>query len=220
MTNNTLEWSDGDDDWIREIGENEMLNQAERGEKRKAEDQNEEQGQYYYEIEGVRKQHSKKFNTTATNHIVRFNNVLDNVDLLESQKRTYAIFHHLLEDVTADMDPDDQVRFVLSSDQLQSPISIPFLRLKELTTEKVLSYVEKVVQSNEEFRLNDMVTVDIIHVEMPQGSGKSKLRRTTYDIREYLKKKKSIIPINNKDDLCLARALAVSIARIEKRSTV
>ena len=51
---------------------------------------------------------------------------------------------------------------------------------------------------------------------MPQGSGRSRLKRTTYDIREYLKKKKSIIPINNKDDLCLARALAVSIARIEK----
>ena len=51
---------------------------------------------------------------------------------------------------------------------------------------------------------------------MPQGSGRSKVKRTTYDIREYLKQKKSVITINNKDDFCLARALAVSIARIEK----
>ena len=138
------------------------------------------------------------------------------MDLLESQQRTHVIFHHLLEDVTTGMNPNDQVRFVLRSDQLQTPIAIPFLPLENLTPEKVLSHVEKVVQSNEEFRLNDTVTIDITHVEMPQGSGRSRLKRTTYDIRDYLKKKKSIITINNKDDLCLARALAVSIARIEK----
>ena len=235
---NTLgEFSDGEDDWVFEIHEGNnnskdddegdlmsiidedgVLNQVGRGQKRKNDDdvQDEEQGQYYYEIENVKKQYSKKFRMTSTNHTIRFNNVLDNIDLLESQQRTYAIFHHLLEDVTTDMNPNDQVRFILRSDQLQTPISIPFCSLEELTTEKVLSNIEKVVQSNEEFRLNDTVSIDLIHVEMPQGSGKSRVKRTTYDIREYLKKKKSVIPINNKDDFCLARALAVAIARIEK----
>ena len=224
------EWSNSeDDDLIRNIDEDILLNptgdnlsdnlegeQTGRGEKRKAENQNEEQGQNYYQIKPVRKHHSKKFNTTAKNYTVRFNNVLDNVDLLESRKRTYTIFHHLIEDVTADMNPNDQVRFTLSSDQLQTPIAIPFCSLEELTSEKVLSYVEKVVQSNEEFRLNNTVDIDLIRVEIPQGSGKSKVKRNIVDIREYLRKKKSVITINNKDNLCLARALVVSIARIEK----
>ena len=236
------EWSNSEDDeLIRNINEDEVLRglnndgdlipnidegsnseddelegeQTGRGEKRKAENQHEEQGQNYYQIKPVRKHYSKKFNTTAKNYSVRFNNVLDKVDLLESRNRTYAIFHHLIEDVTADMNPDDQVRFILSSDQLQTPIVIPFCSLEELTTEKVLSHVEKVVQSNEEFRLNNTVDIDLIRVEMPQGSGKSKVKRNIVDIRDYLKKKKSVIPINNKDNLCLARALAVSIARIE-----
>ena len=203
-----------DDDLIRSIDEDEVLNQTGRGDKRKSDDQDEEPKQDYYEIDTVRKHHSKKFHMTATDYTVRFNNVLHNVDLLESQERTHAIFHHLLEDVTADMSPNDQVRFVLRSDQLQTPISIPFLPLEKLTTEKVLSQIEKVVQSNEEFRLNDTVSIDIIHVETPQGSGRSK--RTTLNIREYLKQKKSVIPMNNKDDFCLARALAVGIAKIEK----
>ena len=231
---NTLgEFSDGEDDWVYEIDENardnskdddenEVLNQVGHGQKRKNDDddddddQDEEQGQYYYVIENVKKQYSKKFRMASTNHTVRFNNVLDNVDLLETQQRTYAIFHHLLEDVTTDMNPNDKVRFVLRSDQLQTPISLPFLPLEELTTEKVLSNIERVVQSNEEFRLNDTVTIDLIHIEMPQGSGKSNVKRTTYDIREYLKQKNSVITINNKDAFCLARALAVAIARIEK----
>ena len=184
-----------------------------RGEKRKAENQNEEQEQDYYQIKPIREHHSQKFNMTAKNYGVRFNNVLDDVDLLESRKRTYGIFDHLIKDVTEGMNPNDQVRFVLSSDQLQTPIVIPFCPLEELTTEKVLSHVEKVVQSNEEFRLNNTVNIDVIRVEMPQGSGRCK--RNIVNIRDYLKKKKSVITINNKDDLCLARALVVSIARIE-----
>ena len=190
--------------------------QTGRGEKRKAENQNEEQEQDYYQIKPIREHHSQKFNMTAKNYGVHFNNVLDDVDLLESRKRTYGIFDHLIKDVTEGMNPNDQVRFVLSSKQLQTPITIPFCSVEELTTEKVLSHVEKVVQSNEEFRLNNTVNIDLIRVEMPQGSGRSNVKRDIVNIRDYLKKKGSVIPINNKDDLCLARALVVSIARIEQ----
>ena len=187
--------------------------QTGQGKKRKAETQDVEQEEYY-RIQPTKDYYSTKFKVTGKNYRVQFNNALDNVDLLQSQTRTYNIFDRLIQDVTEGMNPTDQVRFVLHSNQLQFPISLPFCALEELTTEKVFSQVEKVVQSNEEFRLNDDVNIDILRVEMPQGSGRS--RRATYDLREYLKKKKSVICINNKDNYCLARALAVSIARIEK----
>ena len=190
--------------------------QTGRGKKRKSENQNVEQEQDYYQIKPIRDHHSQKFNMTAKNYGVRFNNVLDDVNLLESWNRTYGIFDHLLKDVTEGINSTDQVRFVLSSNQLQTPIALPFCPLEELTTEKVLSHVEKVVQSNEELRLNTTVNIDVIRVEMPQGSGKSKRKRDIVNIRDYLKKKGSVITINNKDNLCLARALVVSIARIEK----
>ena len=221
--NQNVDLSDSEDDDpianVSDEGSNSEEDELEyeqtgRGVKRKAENQNEEQEQDYYQIKPVREHHSQKFNMTAKNYGVHFNNVLDNVDLLESRKRTYGIFDHLIKDVTEGMNPNDQVRFVLSSNQLQTPIAIPFCSLEELTTEKVLSHVEKVVQSNEEFRLNTTVNIDVIRVEMPHGSGR--LKRTTLNIRDYLKKKKSVITINNKDDLCLARALATGIARIEK----
>ena len=210
--------NDDDDNLIRNIDEEEVLAQTGRGEKRKSDDEQplpEETGEYYYDIESVKKHHSKKFRMSATDHKVRFNNVLATLDLLESHERTQAIFHHLIEDVTWGMNPNDQVRFILRSDQLDTPISIPFLPVERLTTERVFSQIERVIQSNQDFRLNDTVTIDIIHVVTPQGSGKSNLKRTTLNIREHLKEKKSIICINNNDDFCLARALSVSIARIE-----
>ena len=218
---NTLgEFSDGEeDDVIRNIDEDEV--QMGRGEKRKSNDESEseneqDEGQYYYTMESRRKYYSKKFGMTATDHRVRFNNVLANRDLLESYESTLRIFHYLLEEVTEGMAPNDQVRFILRSEQLDTPISLPFMTVEQLNAERVYSELERVIQSNQDFRLNDTVTIDINHVKTPQGSGKTKVKRTILNIRDYLKNKKSIVRINNTDDLCLARALTVSIARIEK----
>ena len=92
--------NDDDDDVIRNIDEEEVLaevTQTGRGEKRKSDEQDAEQGEYYYNIESVKKHHSKKFGMTATDHIIRFNNVLAQVDLLESHERTQAYFPSLAE---------------------------------------------------------------------------------------------------------------------------
>ena len=226
-------WSDPEaDDLIRSINEEEILAygndndeneiQTGRGEKRKnesdaesgSEQSEDEQGQYYYQLESRRKYHSKKFGMTATDHRVRFNNVLADRDLLESYETTHKIFHHLLEDVKEGMAPNDQVRFILRSEQLETPISLPFMTVERLTTERVYSELERVIQSNQEFRLNDTVTIDINHVLAPVGSGRKK--RTTFNIDDYLHEKKSVVRIkNNKDDLCLARALVVARAKKE-----
>ena len=143
-----------------------------------------------------------------------FNNVVSDLDLIESYQRTQAIFQHLLDDVTEGMDEKDQVRFVLRSEQLDTPISMPFMSVAQLYPERVFSQIERVIQSNRDFRLNDTVVVDIIHVEVPQGSRRSK--RTILNIKDFLHKKRSIITIRNNDNLCLARALVVAIAKIEK----
>ena len=217
MATNTLgEFSDGEDDFVFGTDDTDGV-QTGRGEKRKNEsdetESEDEQGQYYYQLESRRKYHSKKFGMTATDHRVRFNNVLADRDLLESYESTLKIFHHLLEEVKEGMAPNDQVRFILRSEQLETPISLPFMPVERLNAERVYSELERVKQSNQEFRLNDTVTIDINHVKTPQGSGRKK--RTTYDINDYLKQKDSVVRIENKDDLCLARALVVARAKIE-----
>ena len=129
--------------------------QTGRGEKRKNESDQEsesedgqsedEQGQYYYQLESRRKYHSKKFGMTATDHRVRFNNVLADRDLLESYETTHKIIHHLLEDIKEGMAPNDQVRFILRSEQLETPISLPFMTVERLTTDRPYSVTSKVV---------------------------------------------------------------------------
>ena len=230
---NTLgEWSDGHDDWIWDVDENGLWEWSDSdddeiirninenvqegcGRKRKSVEDEERTSTSgdFYEIESVKQHKSKIFRMSATDYSIRFNNTVSDLDLIESYQRTQEIFEHLLNDVTAGMNEKDQVRFVLRSTQLDTPISMPFMPVQQLTPERVFSQIERVIQSNRDFRLNDTVVVDIVHVEAPQGSGR---RRTILNIKEFLHKKKSVITLQNNDDLCLARALVVAIAKIEK----
>ena len=233
---NTLgEWSDDDDDWIWSVAENtlgewsdsdgdEIISNVEEnvqtgcGRKRKSTETDERSStsapeENFYVIENVKNVKSKKFRMSATHYTARFNNTVSDLDLIESYERTQEIFEHLLSDVTAGMNEKDQVRFVLRSTQLDTPISLPFMPLWQLTPERVFSQIERVIQSNQDFRLNDTVMVDMIHVVAPQGSGR---KRTVLNIGEFLHKKRSIITITNNDDLCLVRALVAAIAKIEK----
>ena len=230
MHNTLGEWSDSDDDWIWDVKETVQVG---RGRKRKSDEVNEgastssasnevNEGttsssplpeDNFYVVENVNRVNSKKFRMSAMDYSIRFNNTESELDLIEGYERIQEIFEHLLNDITGGMNEKDQVRFVLRSEQLKTPISLPFMPVLQLTPERVFSQIERVVQSNQDFRLNDTVLVDIIHVETPRGSGR---KRIHLDIEEFLKNKRSIIRIQNKDDLCLARALVVGIAKIEK----
>ena len=209
---NTLgEWSDGDDDWILGVDENtlgewsdsdgdEFIRNIEEnvqmGRRRKRKNDEVDQGgststalseENFYVIEIVKQVKSKKFRMTAMDYMIRFNNTVSDLDLIESYERIQEIFERLLNDVTAGKNEKDQVRFVLRSTQLNTPISLPFMDVVQLTPERVFSQIERVIQSNRDFRLNDTVVVDIVHVEAPQGSGR---KRTYIDIEEFLHKKK------------------------------
>ena len=223
---NTLgEWSDSDDDWIWDVEENV---QSGRGRKRKNNEVNEEDNtsseddgegstssqNNFYTIEQVKQTKSKKFRMTVMDYEIRFNNNERELDLIQGYERTQEIFEHLLNDITTGMKEEDQVRFVLRSEQLDKPISLPFMPVQRLTPERIFSQIERVVQSNQDFRLNDTVIVDIVHIESPQG-GKGR-KRVHFNIEDFLHKKGSIITIQNKDDLRVARALVVAIAKIEK----
>ena len=156
MDGNTLgEWSDGDDEWIWDADEGTLWEwsdpeaddiirnvqwewsdpeaddiirnvQTGGGKKRKSEGVAEPEQDFYVK-ESVKKTKSKKFRMTATDYTLRFNNVVSDLDLIESYQRTQEIFEHLLNDVTEGMNEKDQVRFVLRSTQLDTPISMPFM---------------------------------------------------------------------------------------------
>ena len=84
---------------------------------------------------------------------------------------------------------------------------------ERLTTERILAEFQRVIQSNQEFRLNDTVDVNVIHVSMPSGGKGNK--RSEINLEKHLEQKRSIVRIQNDDDLCMARAIVVAKAKLD-----
>ena len=164
-------------------------------------------------IESVRQVYTKKFRTNATSYRVQFTNVLADVEITSLHERLHEIFQQILDETVGGVPPQDQIRFVLHSNQLDKPIHFPFMPAERLTTEHILAKFEQVIQSNQEFRLNDTVEINVIHVSMPIGGKGSKCSEV--NLGKHLGKKRSIVKIRNDDDLCMAQALVVTKAKLD-----
>ena len=164
-------------------------------------------------IESVRQVNTKKFKTKAMNYRVQFTNVLADAEISSLHERLHEIFQQVLDETIGGVPPHDQVRLVLHSNQLEYPINFPFMAPNRLTTERILAEFERVIQTNKEFRLNDTVEINVIHVAMPMGGRGTK--RSEVNLEKHLEKKKSIIRIRNEDELCMARALVVAKAKLD-----
>ena len=194
-------------DWFDEINmeascSDEMINPSEpvnegastsqmgRGEKRIHDDDDgddDDEDERPYAIEGVKEVNIKKFRTKGTNYSLRFNNTMANVEIKDVHECLHEVFQHILDDTVGEVPSRDQVRMVIHSTQLKKPISFPFKPAQALTTERILSEVQRVVQSNQHFRLNDTVDVNVIHVSMPSGGKRGK--RTEVNLEKHLEKR-------------------------------
>ena len=206
------------EDLSDQVNEGASTSQAGRGEKRSHDDvdgdiDDDDDGRLYV-IENVKEVNIDKFKTKGTNYTVRFNNVMANDEIKNLHERLHGVFQHILDDTVGGIPSHDRMRMVIHSTQLEYPIAFPFMAPQQLTTERILSAVERVVQSNQHFRLNDTVDVNVIHVSLPSG-GKGR-KRANVNLEKHLERKKSVVRIQNKDNLCMACALVVAKAKIDE----
>lgn len=107
------------------------------------------------------------------------------------------------------MQPNDLVRFSVQCLELDFPISLPFVKSKDLTAERLLA----VLQSYEQFVLDETLEIELVHVCLPdEGVGRS---GNFVDLDRLIKEKRSLMRIQNDDKLCCARALITAKTRID-----
>ena len=69
---------------------------------------------------------------------------------------------------------------------LDMGIHIPFMCAEQLEGTVLLDQMEKVLHSNAEFKLNDvLLTFDITHTKTPRGSGKTKYMSSELDSKVF-----------------------------------
>ena len=84
--------------------------------------------------------------------------------------------------------------------------------------EDIMTDVEKVLQSEEELKLDNQFEIHVGILRIPRGAG----GRGKYFVnnRQMITNKRSIVEIVNDDDnLCFDRAVAVSLAKLDKDSS-
>lgn len=84
------------------------------------------------------------------------------------------LFATLIARVTTNLEPQDLIRMIIISDQLDRPISTTLSRVSDFTVETILSRIQTVLQSKDTIVLDEGFTVNVTVVKRPVGSGRNR----------------------------------------------
>jgi hypothetical protein len=118
----------------------------------------------------------------------------------------------ILEISLLNVEDNDMVGIQISNsiNSLDKPIGISFRRKDQITVDVILSLVEKVCQSNANFKSTDILKVKVYCVKVPEGRGGGvKQKGRALSTLSHLKR--SIVQVKSEDN-CLVHALVISIA--------
>ena len=116
------------------------------------------------------------------------------------------------------------VHFALQSDHFSHAFQSATFTVREFQqdSDRLRTYLQALadkLNSNEDFEADDSFTAEITLVRTPGNGGRGKRDRGRVlgrqSLTQLLKKKRSIIPIRNADDLCCARALVTMKALVD-----
>ena len=169
-------------------------------------------GRRNYTIRKLRSKYIKKYQSERESWVVQLH--LNRMDHgADSFHQTLVnTFNEILDSVAGDMQDNDRIRFVFNHPALNRPINLLLMRRRDVDAERIMSEIERVIQSNEGFDIDDLFTMDIIKVHLPEGT---KFMNRIVPISKLLHDKTSIVTIKNNDNMCMARALVTAIAKVD-----
>ena len=124
---------------------------------------------------------------------------------------------------TPDLHDQDRLYFTIGSNRLHNNFQGWGLRAGEWReggdrVEALFQRLAQALNSNEQFEMDDSFQVSITQVHhAPQGTGRPRRGKPGHPTMDMLTaKKNSVIRIQNRDELCCARALVVAKARVDQ----
>ncbi|KAG5877506.1 hypothetical protein JTB14_023392 [Gonioctena quinquepunctata] len=106
----------------------------------------------------------------------------------------------------------DKVGFSFSCKSFNKEGWVPLRYAEEISVDDVWNIIHQIFQSNEHALDTDTFVLSTTIVNLPRGGRRNKKFNS---FEEECKKRHGIIHITNRDNLCLARAVVVAIAKIE-----
>ena len=122
-----------------------------------------------------------------------------------------AIREQILHD--PEVHPNDHFLININSNRLRHSYHSSRMRVREwinndLRAREIMQQISNMLNSNEQFRLDDSFSLHISHIRGPgRGTGNQRIRKASMALDKLLDSKKSVIRIQNDDELCCARAI-------------
>ena len=113
---------------------------------------------------------------------------------------------------------NDHLMINMSSNRLQHAYQSSRVRVRDWKegtepAQVMLEQMSKILNSNENFAIDDSFHIEVSHIrDSGVGSGSRGQRPGTQPIQQFLRHKKSVVQILNRDKLCCARALVTAKA--------
>ncbi|CAC5384163.1 unnamed protein product [Mytilus coruscus] len=119
----------------------------------------------FYDLRVVLERNLPKFRTKSTAYKVSFKDI-EVRGLPQILKMLQLLFQSLIKDMTELMKTDDLIRMSIQCPELDFPITILFMKVAQLSAETMLSEIERVLQSYEQFVLDSSLEIEITHVDI------------------------------------------------------
>ena len=117
-----------------------------------------------------------------------------------------AIREQILQD--PEVRPNDHFLININSNRLRHSYHSSRMRVREwinndLRAREIMQQISNMLNSNEQFRLDDSFSLHISHIRDPgRGAGNQRIRKASMALDKLLDCKKSVIKIQNDDELC------------------
>ena len=166
---------------------------------------------------GVRERH---FNTQLRQR----GNLIPGQNITQAlQEGLRRAVNQVLTTTTPALHDQDRLYFTIASNRLHNNFQGWGLRAGEWReggdrVEALFQRLAQALNSNEQFEMDDSFQVSITQVHhAPQGTGKPRQIKPGHQpLRNLIGQKRSIIHIQNRDELCCARALVTAKARVDQ----
>ena len=150
-----------------------------------------------------------------TTFSVKFDEKWNGLKVKNLTKDLENMFYDILDEGKKDFENQDVARIYINHPRLNHAIIVKPRSLSDMSPKVIMDSIQNVVQSEEGLCIDQEFTVELGVVRMDKGAGRRYITDTIKDIRA----KKSIVQIKNDDNLCLARSIAVCLARCEKEES-
>ncbi|XP_055336280.1 uncharacterized protein LOC129586839 [Paramacrobiotus metropolitanus] len=153
-----------------------------------------------------------RFSKTHSMHFKLFQisvHDLDGISFIDAPAVIVAVLEYILDTVLAGVARHQYVRVSVDSAHLSFPIWTPPTLRSQLTVQRWMAEISKVLNSHQEFVIDGSFEVLLEHTEIPSGRCARDVPPMLY---QKLKKMTSVILVNNDDEICMARALVIGRA--------